>query len=306
MSGPATLSVVVIPLIGGTALDRCLTSLAADRAERIAVLPLEAKRALCKQARIMASDSSPPTKRPSRGGGRSASRRPAGISSPSSRTHRCLRPAGARQSAWPSPTRRWAVPAGRYSCPRRSVRAFKRSAAANMDAFIPGASQAWRPAPPGPGGLTTVQHLPGNNLAYRRAPLLEALSTSQRGLVEIEIDDRLRAQGAKLVLQPGMSVEYATCDAHGARLSTRFRHGRLYAGRLVAGRGWPQRAAAFTKSLLLPAILAGRALRSAASILPPAGAIKAAPWICAMEAAWAAGEAVGSLTGEGRSEDWWQ
>lgn len=303
MSGPASLSVVVIPLIGGMALDRCLTRLAADRAERIVVLPLGEKGPLQTNLHhgvrfISADRTSVPW------------RRQVGVEASGGDIVAIIEDTSVPSPGWCEAVRAaFTDPAVGgaggpvFVSPAIGPR-FQALGCSEYGRFHPRRLAGLAAA--GPGGLTTVQHLPGNNLAYRRALLLEALSGSQRGLFEIEIDDRLRTQGAKLVLQPGMAVEYAACDAHGARLSTRFRHGRLYAGRLVAGRGWPQRAAAFTKSLLLPPILAGRALRSAASVLPPAGAIKAAPWICAMEAAWAAGEAVGSLTGEGHSENWWQ
>jgi hypothetical protein len=159
---------------------------------------------------------------------------------------------------------------------------------------------------PDAAGTQTVSRLPGNNLAYRRARLLEILKDSDHGLLEVEVNEMLKARGFSLAFQPRMAVLYAAVDPYGARLGTRMQHGRLYAGRRAAGRSYPARLAWFAGSFLLPAVLAARALASMTRAVKPAAWPGTAFWICLMESAWAFGESIGYLAGTGRSMDAWR
>ena len=158
---------------------------------------------------------------------------------------------------------------------------------------------------PNAGGTQAVSRLPGNNLAYRRAGLLEILKGSDHGLIEVEVNEILKARGLSLAFQPRMAVLYAAADSHGARLATRMRHGRLYASLRAAGRSYPVRLALFAGSLLLPAVLSARALAGMTRAVKPAAWPKTACWIFLMESAWAIGESVGYLAGAGRSMEAW-
>lgn len=159
---------------------------------------------------------------------------------------------------------------------------------------------------PDAAGTQAVSRLPGNNLAYRRATLLEILKGSDHGLIEGEVNEILKSRGFALALQPQMAVLYAAGDAYGARLGTRMRHGRLYAGQRVAGRSCLARLAWFAASLLLPAALCTRALAGMTHAVKPAAWPTTAVWICLMECAWAIGECVGYLAGAGRSMQAWR
>lgn len=160
---------------------------------------------------------------------------------------------------------------------------------------------------PAPGGTQPVSRLPGNNLAYRRAPLQEILDGIDHGLVEGEVNAILVARGFTLALQPRMAVLYAAPDTHGARLGTRMQHGRIYAGGRAAGRSYPQRLAWSSVSLLvLPIVLCARGLGSMTHAVRPIAWPRVAFWICLMECAWAAGECAGYLRGTGRSMEAWR
>jgi hypothetical protein len=159
---------------------------------------------------------------------------------------------------------------------------------------------------PNAAGMQAVSRLPGNNLAYRRAGLLEILKGSHHGLIEGEVNEILKSRGFTLAFQPRMAVLYAAADSHGARLGTRLRHGRLYAGQRVAGQSYPTRLAWFAGSLLLPAALSARALSGMTRAVKPSAWPGTVFWICLMECAWAIGESIGYLAGAGRSMEAWR
>lgn len=153
--------------------------------------------------------------------------------------------------------------------------------------------------------LLPVARLPGNNLAYRRDPLLNLLRDKRHGLIEGEINEELKAGGNKLYMHSEMVVSYSMMDVHGVRLQTRFNHGRLFAGNRVAGQSWKTRISWFTKSLLLPAILCLRGWSSMAHAVDKLAWPKVMLWIFLMETAWSIGEAVGYLRGIGNSLETW-
>lgn len=158
-----------------------------------------------------------------------------------------------------------------------------------------------------PDGTRPVSRLPGNNLAYRRSAILGVLQPGGAGLLESEAHAALMARGLVLALQPGMGVTYRAADPRGLRLATRFHHGRLYAGARSAAWPMPRRMAwAGAAALLLPGLLIARALAAMLTAVRPRSWAAAAPWICAMEASWAAGEATGYLAGGGHSLRQWR
>lgn len=153
--------------------------------------------------------------------------------------------------------------------------------------------------------LLPVSRLPGNNLAYRREALIKVLRDKEHGLIEAEINEQLKVNGEKLYMLPAMLVTYSMMDVHGARLKTRFNHGRLFAGNRVAGLGWKTRVSWFMKSLLLPAVLSLRGWSSMTHAVDRPAWPKVMLWIFLMETAWAMGEAVGYLRGVGSSLEAW-
>lgn len=137
----------------------------------------------------------------------------------------------------------------------------------------------------------TMPALPGCNFAFRRDALLEAMG--DYGLVDQITFQRLEMRGGQLVWSPGMTVEFSHANDVGARLSTRFQHGRIYAS--SGDRGMGGRVSAAAKALLLPPVLMMRSLRQAAN----AGQVSAPTlgWLVLQHTAWAAGELAGAVFG---------
>lgn len=141
-----------------------------------------------------------------------------------------------------------------------------------------------------PAGETAA--LPGCNFAFRREALLEAM-TERQGLVDQLVFERLTSRDGKLVWAPKMAVSFCHANDEGARLGTRFQHGRIYAS-ASSDRGL-RRVVAAGKALLLPPVLTMRSLRNKA----PGGSFSAATlgWLMLQSTAWAAGEFVGAVLG---------
>jgi hypothetical protein len=136
-----------------------------------------------------------------------------------------------------------------------------------------------------------VAALPGCNFAFRREPLLEAMHGAD-GLVDLPVFGRLREAGGKLAWAPDMAVTFAHAFPEGARLKTRFDHGRIYASRNA---GLFSRTVTAAKALFLPAVLTARSLRQAQST-----SVSTLGWLLLQHSAWAAGEFAGALMGPSR------
>lgn len=144
--------------------------------------------------------------------------------------------------------------------------------------------------------------LPGCNFAFRRDAVLDAASSD--GVVDQIIFQRLRASGGELLWVPGMRVDFSHPDLGGSRLSTRFHHGRIYGG-LSRGQGIGRRAAAAAKTLLLPMILTARSLRQVSAAERPS--LSTWGWLTLQHTAWAAGELTGAVFGISKEGlDRWQ
>jgi hypothetical protein len=138
--------------------------------------------------------------------------------------------------------------------------------------------------------------LPGCNFAFRRDALLRAMEESD-GLVDQKVFRALCKDG-RLVWAPGMSVTYAEPNADGARLKTRFEHGRIYGSAEAQHARLPARLAKAAKAILLPPVMTLRSLRNAGPAerrsLPTLG------WLALQHTAWAAGELAGAIMGPSR------
>jgi len=107
------------------------------------------------------------------------------------------------------------------------------------------------------------------------------------GLVDGDVFHALREDGGRMVWAPEMSVTFSHPFPEGARLKTRFDHGRLY------GSSSKSRALSAAKAPLLPMVLTARAI-GARNALPGLSTIG---WLLLQQTAWAAGEFVGALAG---------
>jgi hypothetical protein len=139
-----------------------------------------------------------------------------------------------------------------------------------------------------------VSALPGCNFAFRRDALLDAMRGTE-GLVDLEVFRRLEENGGKIAWAPGAAVTFAHAYPEGARLKTRFEHGRIYAG---AKTSLGERAATALKAFLLPPVMTARSVRQAG----PAELrwISTLGWLLLQHSAWAAGEFAGALLGPSR------
>jgi len=147
--------------------------------------------------------------------------------------------------------------------------------------------------------------VPGNNMAFRRVELIETIGDAEGGLFEASICATLLARGRRIVHHPKMLVTYAVCDRHNASLATRLHHGRIYAAQSQSG-AWSSRLVHLTKVPLLPIVLTARAMGSLTEVANLRTKLSILFWLLLMEGAWAIGEAVGLLSGVGKSIDQWR
>ena len=157
-----------------------------------------------------------------------------------------------------------------------------------------------------PDAPIVASRVPGNNMAFRRAELIEALRGEVNGLFEGSVCTRIMASGHRVVLQPRMLVTYSACDQHNAALSTRLHHGRIYAGMRNRGQTQLSRLVHVAKAVLLPIVLTARtmvAMTGSGSLMTRLPVLF---WLALMQSAWALGEAIGALTGVGKSLSEWR
>jgi glycosyltransferase involved in cell wall biosynthesis len=142
-----------------------------------------------------------------------------------------------------------------------------------------------------------ARSLSGVNAAYDRALLAGCRGVWRDGFYEREVHEALRASGHRLhrsgtaCVTSYLSLPLREAAAHRFRGGQRF--GQYRRGRLPA----VVRALQPVVALALPALLTGRALRSVALRRPRqlGAAARALGYMVALNAAWAAGEALGSL-----------
>ena len=146
--------------------------------------------------------------------------------------------------------------------------------------------------------LTTAPTtLPGCNMAFRRSAVLEAMRETD-GLIDQVVFRNLLAAGGEFAWSPGMSVTFAHANPAGARLSTRFDHGRLYASTEARDSGAAGRLIRAGKALLLPPVLLARGLQYATVVDWTSPSTLG--WLALQQTAWAAGEFVGATMGPSR------
>lgn len=137
--------------------------------------------------------------------------------------------------------------------------------------------------------------LPGLAFAVARDAVLPLLDDQTEGLVEGDLFRRLIEAGKTVRTSNAMAVCYAADHAQGARLQTRFQHGRLFAGRRFPRAFVGRRLAFAAGAVLLPVVMVRRALKDHPKALRVWPGV--ALWLCLLSVAWSAGEFVGYLTG---------
>ena len=156
-------------------------------------------------------------------------------------------------------------------------------------AFLP-----WR----WPDGLV-IRDLAGDNAAYRREDLQRHGHTFDRGFWEVEFHRRLQAEGRTLRAVSAASARLGPSYRFGAFLRQRLEHGRHF-GHARAHDGSRSRLTLVAAAPLVPAVLAWRAARRV-GIDRSHGFqfLVALPVFLIFAAAWAAGEALGAVAGDG-------
>jgi hypothetical protein len=156
------------------------------------------------------------------------------------------------------------------------------------------------------GQPVAASRVPGNNMAFRRLDLIETMDEHDGGMFEGLSCARLLAKGLQIVYHPRMLVTYSVCDRYNASLTTRLHHGRIYASGHMRGRAWPSRLTHLAKTPLLPIVLTARTIGSLHDSRSLSENMATIFWVVLMESAWALGEAVGALTGAGKSISEWR
>src|SRR5262249_7714320 len=157
-----------------------------------------------------------------------------------------------------------------------------------------------------PDAPIVASRVPGNNMAFRRAELIEALQGEVNGLFEGSVCAKILARGRRIVFQPQMLVTYSACDTHNTALISRLHHGRIYAGVQIRGHSRQSRVLRVAKAALLPIVLSTRTI---IEMIGSGRITKRLPvlfWLTLMQSAWALGEAIGALTGPGESLNEWR
>ena len=147
--------------------------------------------------------------------------------------------------------------------------------------------------------------LPGSNVVYRRAALPAPERLEADGLFETFLNASL-GQDA-LQNDSALVVRHARTWNAAAAMATRFHHGRVFASLRVRGAPVTRRAMYLPLALALPLVLTARVFRDVVRRRRHVvRALRAAPWIFALSAAWAAGELAGYAAGVGSSLDRWR
>jgi hypothetical protein len=154
--------------------------------------------------------------------------------------------------------------------------------------------------------VTPTTRVPGNNMAFRRHKLLAALKGSSEGLIEGEVCAHILAHEGQIVFSQRMGVTFSACGRREAKLSTRLHHGRIYASSRLKNRGWPARVLYLTRIPLLPFVLAVRAARVMLASGSSTGHLRVLLRMGLMVIAWSLGEALGAVRSEGRSMREWR
>lgn len=151
----------------------------------------------------------------------------------------------------------------------------------------------------------TSQFLTGNTMSWKRSSL-ERLGVFQtHSLREADLVSQLRHVPGAVRCESATGAVCVAADPKGTSVSSRFQHGRLYAGnRYPSHQRWARVSHALSAPLL-SAVLLGRAATSLKRSGNLAQHRSALPHIAYMSSAWALGESVGYLLGQGEAERHW-
>ena len=122
-------------------------------------------------------------------------------------------------------------------------------------------------------------------------------------IIDTEVHAALLARGARFQFDDRFVVEFAACDPRMTNFASRYAHGRLYGGIARYRPGISAKVVALVRCLLLPLVLSWRA---AGAIPATASRSAVLVQIAKMSTAWACGEAVGAVLGSGDAVREWR
>jgi hypothetical protein len=155
---------------------------------------------------------------------------------------------------------------------------------------------------PARGGV--VSAVPGNNLSIKRAALDIGSVYDEKEIWKTHWCRSLQANGVELFLEPAISVRIDKKYKPLAFLIRRFHQGRCFAGIRSNQMSVPKRILFAAGTPILPMLLMLRVTRLVIREKQFWGKfVLSLPMIFAASVAWSAGEAIGYLTGPGRSSD---
>lgn len=144
--------------------------------------------------------------------------------------------------------------------------------------------------------------LPGNNISYKRPHLLRHVGVLEGGLWESWINDKLRADGERLVSTNRARVDHIKTFRFGTYLHQRFLFSRSYAGMRRPDQSWPKRLIYGFGSAALPLMITARIAKNVLRKRYHVGRFfQALPLIVIFQVSGAFGEMVGYLIGPGDS-----
>jgi hypothetical protein len=279
---PADLSVIIVSLVGGEALARCIERLPLTEVEVVVVL------------RDAASDPALWARRYPRlrflpGGGASVPvRRKRGLDASSGAIVALVEDTswpdrgwcGAIATAFADPSVAAAAgPVAIASFLSDRCRAF---AWIEFGAFAPGSRAKLPP-----------ERIPGNAMAFRRGELLPAMA-GEEGLYEDAVCRRLRDRGGTIARVAGMTVTYSACSDEGTGLADRVARGRLR-GAASPARNLTRRLGAIARAIGMAFSRTARDIRRASRSDPHSDSILFILWLVMLESAFAFGAAAGSI-----------
>lgn len=147
--------------------------------------------------------------------------------------------------------------------------------------------------------------MPGNCMILRRDETLATIDPTDTGIVEHVLVPYLSSRSRPVRFNPDLSCTYAQQDPYGARLSTRFSHGRLYAANRYDPKDRQAHFKSAVRAVLVPLVLSLRGMRHLVAQSRGIPSPFALLWIALMSVAWGAGEVTGHLAGEGQSKESW-
>ena len=294
MSTEPTLAVVVIVLVGGAALQRCLTALQHWPASIVVVGRVPAATALrARGVTVIESEASVPQRRAI---GATAARAPwvsfcEDTCAPAVTWWKGFLALQDQLAydAWSGPITIEATLPPRYLA--LAAHEYGEFAPGRWQRLATASGTSWRP----------VKRLAGLNVVYRAAAL--PAPAPPEGLIETELHEHLQASGRPLAIHPDLAVVYGAADPRNATVRARFTHGRVYGGGLRSRLSPALRMVAIVRCVALPAVLFWRGWAG----LPHGrrGSLTTCLWLLLFASAWSTGEAFGLTTGRGDSLERW-